>query len=252
MKGAWIPPNSSVISWMVALVLTGAASDAADFVPDEEWESKGFARAERLRWDPDELGVGDFALRLPLTVVIARGSNWTRARALRQIRKTAAALSGCEIALGPVSLLRAHLPTGKPHIDMAVEPAGPQTPEDIRETAERFPRAADRPVAVLVGRLNGDAAVARSYRPAPGVSAAQHSFLNTIWISYRAHWMDRPDEMYSPLAHELGHLLCECGHTGGERRHLLHEKRNFLGAEVLPEHCSDFRKSLLIQRVTRP
>lgn len=238
---------------MVALVLTGAASDAADFVPDEEWESKGFARAERLRWDSDELGVDDFHLRLPLTVVIARGSNWTRARVLRQIRKTAATLARCEIGLGPVTLLRVQLPMGK-HIDMAVEPGGSRIPEDVRETAGRFPSTADRPVAVLAGRLNGDTAVARSYRRASGVSAAQqkdYPFLNTIWISYRAHWMDRPDEMYSPLAHELGHLLCECLHTSGERRHLLHEKRNFLGSEVLPEHCSAFQKSLLIQRVTR-
>ena len=80
----------------------------------------------------------------------------------------------------------------------------------------------------------------------------EHPYLNTIWISYRAHWMDRPDEMYSPLAHELGHLLCECGHTGGEHRHLLHEKRNFLGADVLPEHCSAFRKGLSIQRIAQP
>ena len=236
-------------------MLTGATGDSADFAPDEEWAAEGFVRAERLRWDSDELGAGDFPLRLPLTVVIARGSNWTRARVLRQIRKTAATLAGCEIALGPVTLLRAQLPTGEHDIDMAVEPAGPQIPEDVREIAGRVPKAADRPVAVLAGRLDGDSAVARSYRRAPGASAAQqreHPYLNTIWISYRAHWMDRSDEMYSPLAHELGHLLCECGHTGGELRHLLHEKRNFLGADILPEHCSAFRKSLLIQRIARP
>jgi hypothetical protein len=233
----------------------GTVRTALRFAPDEEWAAAGFVRAERLRWDSDELGVGDFPLRLPLTVVIARGSNWTRARVLRQIRKTAATLAGCDIVLGPVTLLKAQLPTGEHNIDMAVQPTGPLTPEDVRETAGRVPKAAERPVAVLVGRLNGDRALARSYRPAPGVSAAQqseHPYLNTIWISYRAHWMDRSDKMYSPLAHELGHLLCECGHTGGERRHLLHEKRNFLGADVLPEHCAAFRESLLIQRVARP
>ena len=208
-----------------------------------------------MTWDSDEFRVSDFPVQLPLTVVIARGSNWTRARALRQIRKTAAALAGCEIALGPVTLLRARLPTGKHDIDMAMEPGRSQIPKDVREIAGRVPKAAEWPVAFLVGRLSGDGAVARSYRRAPGVSTAQqreHPYLNTIWISYRAHWMDRPDEMYSPLAHELGHLLCECGHTGGEHRHLLHEKRNFLGADVLPEHCSALRKGLSIQRIAQP
>ena len=250
-----ISPNSSVLSWLAALMLTGASGAAADFAPDEEWAASGFVRADRLRWDSDELGVGDFPLSVPLTVVIARGSNWTPARVLRQVRKTAATLAGCEIVLGPVTLVRAQLPTGEHDIDTVVEPAGPQTPADVREIAGRIPRTAERPVAVFVGQLNGDAAVARSYRRAPGVSEAEqreHPYLNTIWISYRAHWMDRSDETYSPLAHEIGHLLCECGHTGGEHRHLLHEKRNFLGADVLPEHCAAFRRSRLIQQIARP
>lgn len=250
-----ISPDSSVLSWLVALTLTGASVNAAEFAPNEEWAAAGFAHAERRTWDPDELGVGDFPLSVPLTVVIARGSNWTPARVLRQVRKTAATLAGCEIVLGPVTLVRAQLPMGEHDIDMVVVPGSPQTPEDVRETAARIPRTAKWPVAVFVGQLNGDAAVARSYRRAPGVSEAEqreHPYLNTIWISYRAHWMDRSDETYSPLAHELGHLLCECGHTGGERRHLLHEKRNFLRADVLPEHCDAFRRSRLIQQIARP
>jgi len=233
----------------------GVSSHAADFAADEEWLAAGFARAERLTWDSDELGSGDLSLRLPLTTVIARGSNWTPARVLRQVRKTAATLAECEIQLGPVTLVRAQLPTGEHDIDMAAEPTGAQTPADVRETAGRFPSTAKPPVAIFVGRLNGDAAVARSYRPAPGVSAAEqreHPYLNTIWVSYRAHWMDRSDDMYSPLAHELGHLLCECGHTGGEVRHLLHEKRNLLSANVLPQHCAAFRKSWLVQRTAGP
>lgn len=216
------------------------------------WPDATFTEARVRGLEPSEIypeGVPEHQWELPLTVVLLEKTNWTEARAVRQLRKTGAIFAPCGIALGNVQLARGRGPDGRHDIDMTTLYPGADLPADVVEFASRVPPQAPRPRVFLVGRLLGDTVLARSYQQ--GVVRDEESgrfpYMNTAWLAYRAHWEERAEKEYSSLAHELAHVLCRCGHTGGERRHLLHEKRNFLGAAVLEEDCRKMRLSPLLQ-----
>lgn len=235
---------------IAACLTTAVLAWAQSYHP---WDGAGFAEARVRTVDPREIypeGLPEHQSRLPLTVVLLDRTNWTETRALRQLRNTAAIFAGCGIALGEVQLARGRGPDGRHDIDMATLYPGADLAADVVDFAARVPPQAPWPRIFLVGRLLGDTVLARSYQQGAVTDeeSRQYPYMNTAWIAYRAHWEERAEETYSSLAHELAHVLCRCGHTGGERRHLLHEKRNFLGAAVLDEDCNRMRLSPLLQR----
>jgi hypothetical protein len=182
---------------------------------------------------------------LNATVLFARGTPWSRARALRQIRKTSEIFRACEIGLGRIHIGRLDLP--KELLTVNVENVDTDTgvPRNVRILSELLHPDIDYPVAFLIGRVDGDQSLARSYRT-DDVVEGRIPYLNTAWIGYKAHWIPRKDDLYSPLAHEFAHLLCRCGHERTDQRHLLHSARNFLSSRVLPEHCERMQQSPLV------
>ena len=231
----------------VALAVLGlqAEGSATEFV---RWTDSGFDSAEQRTLADAELyprGRPDAPYRLNLTVLFARGTPWTQARAIRQIRLTAGILQPCGIALGAVRLARLSLDSSQRRFN--AEDADPRTgvPAAVATLASKLPPGSARPAIFLLGRIEGTKSLAVSYRAADeGSPVAPH--FDTAWISYPAHWLPRADKHYSPLAHELAHLLCRCGHTPSPTRHLLHASRNYLSSHVLPEHCERFRGSGLL------
>lgn len=186
--------------------------------------------------------------RLPLTLVALKGTNWSENRVLRHARRAAATFAACGIALDPVTLVRARTPDGRHDLEMTELHPRAGTPDEVFQIAGMLPRAARRPVVFFVGRLLGDGAIARSYglgAVAPG-SEPDFPYMNTAWVAYKAHWIERADEGYSSLAHELGHLLCACGHAADDQPHLLHTHRNMLSPRILPAHCEAMLSSPLL------
>lgn len=233
----------------LAAVLTvlGLRTDgrAAEFV---RWTASGFDSAEQRVLADAELypqGRPDAPYRLDLTVLFARRTPWTQARAIRQIRLTAGILEPCGITLGAVRLARISLDSSQRRFN--TNDADPSTgvPPAIAALASNLPPGSAYPAAFLIGRVEGTESLAVSYRASDEVGPPAPYF-NTAWISYPAHWLPRADKRYSALAHELAHLLCRCGHTPSPTRHLLHASRNFLSSRVLPEHCERFRESRLL------
>lgn len=210
----------------------------------------GFADAEVRQLAAGELPEPDETrARLPLTAVILRGSNWSEARAMRHLRRTASTFAACGVALEPVTLVRAKTPDGRHDLEMTPQHPRAGTPEDVYRIAGLLPSSARWPVAFFVGRLRGDPALARSYgkgEVAPGQEKL-YPYMNTAWMAYKAHWIERRDEDYSSLAHELMHLLCECGHIPGETPHLMHVYRNMLSSRILPEQCESVLESPLLK-----
>ncbi len=236
-------------SLIAACVATAALALAQTYRP---WPEAGFTDGRVRTVELPEIypkGVPKHQAELPLTIVLLDKTNWTEARALRQLRRTAAIFAPCGIVLGDVQLARGRGPDGRHDIDMSSLYPGADLPADVVDFSARVPPAAPWPRAFLVGRLVGDTVLARSYQQ--GTVSDQESrrfpYMNTAWVSFQAHWEERAEKEYSSLAHELAHILCRCGHTGGDRRHLLHEKRNFLGAAVLEEDCRKMRLSPLLQ-----
>jgi len=182
---------------------------------------------------------------LNATVLFARRTPWSRTRALRQIRKTSEIFRACEIGLGRIHIGRLNL--SKELLTVNVENIETDTgvPRNVRILSELLDPEIDYPVVFLIGRVDGDQSLARSYRT-DDVVEGRIPYLDTAWIAYKAHWIPRKDDLYPPLAHEFAHLLCRCGHERTDGRHLLHSARNFLSSRVLPEHCGRMRRSPLV------
>ncbi len=215
------------------------------------WGGARFDKARARRAAPQEVypnGAPSHPFVMDLTVVLVDGSNWTEARALRQVRRTANILGACGIALDEVRLARGRRPDGRHDIDMDELYPGSDLPADIVDFSRRVPPSDPWPRVFLVGRLLGQTTLARSYQrgDVSDEEAKRYPYMNTAWAAFRAHWEEMPEEGYSSLAHELAHVLCRCGHSGGEERHLLHEKRNFLGVRVLEQDCERMRRSPLV------
>lgn len=212
------------------------------------WQQAGLEQARVRQVSASEIypdGRPELKFGTSLTVVMLDKTNWTEARALRHLRRTASIFSACGIALDDVDLARGRGPGGKHDMEMSkLHPHG-DMPADVVDFALRVPRSASWPRVFLVGRLLGDSALARAYQQGsvPDDEATQYPYMNTAWIAYQAHWEERAEKEYSSLAHELAHLLCRCGHSGGDERHLLHEKRNLLGARILEDDCLRMRTS---------
>ena len=124
-----------------------------------------------------------------------------------------------------------------------------QVPLDVVRLAGLLPRSADWPAVFFVGRLLGDDALARSYGRGdiPPGRDKDYPYMQTAWIAYKTHWIERRDEDYSSLAHELVHLLCDCEHVEDEEPHLMNTHRNMLSARIRPEHCADILASPLLR-----
>ena len=240
-------PVSLVRALAGLFLITGfAAGDSGrEF---REWTESGFADAGQRILDSAEVYPGgrpSLEYRLDATVLYARGTAWTQARAIRQVRRTAAILEPCGIALGSVRLVRLRLDPGERRIDAALADPDSGVPPRVDSLSAALPLGAHYPAAFLIGRVDGNDSLAVSYR-AEDEHGPHAKYFNTVWIGYQAHWLPRPDDRYSPLAHEFAHLLCRCGHTRTAKRHLLHEARNFLSSHVLPEHCERFKTSPLL------
>lgn len=238
--------SAATICWGLALL--GGLAFAEPRSAFGPWPEAGFENAEQRALSVREIypqGLPELPFRLDATVLFDRGTPWTQARVIGQIRRTAAIFAPCGIALDTVRLVRLRLPQGLRHLGVAEDGSRSDVPRNVVTLAAALPLATDYPVAFLVGRVAVGDSLAVSYQ-APESSAATAPYFDTAWIGYQAHWLPRADDRYSPLAHEFAHLLCRCGHSPGSERHLLHEARNFLSADVLPEHCELFRESALV------
>jgi hypothetical protein len=221
------------------------------------WPEAGFERAETRIARSTEVypdGLPPYEYRLNLSLVFVEGTSWNQARVLRHVRKTARILGACGIALDRVRLVKARVPKELRRIDVSDPVPGSDIPRKVQQLSAMMPRTADWPVLFFIGRIDGEDELARSYQrgDVPLDQLTQYPYMNTAWIAYKTHWVERAEDGYSTVAHELAHLLCECGHEGGTERHLLHKFRNFLGAEVLPQHCQQFLRSPLLYRATAP
>lgn len=225
------------------------ATASAQFAP---WPQAGFERAETRRARRDEIypgGLPGHKYQLDLSLVFLQRTSWNQARVLRHVRKTAGILGACGIELGDVRLVKARVPATLRRIDVSDLMPGSDIPRNVYSLASMLPREADWPALFFIAGIEGDDVLARSYQrgDVPLDQLARYPYMNTAWIAYKTHWVERPEDEYSTVAHELAHLLCECGHEGGAQRHLLHKFRNFLGADVLPQHCEQFLRSPLLR-----
>ncbi|MEZ5396595.1 MAG: hypothetical protein R2724_27910 [Bryobacterales bacterium] len=185
---------------------------------------------------------------LSMTVILLKGSNWSEKRVRSHIERTRKIFAACEVAIGPITFVKASAPDHRHDLEMSEIHPKARVPQDVFRLSKLLPRDAHWPVAIFAGRLLGDNALARSYgRGAvePG-SEPDYPYMNTAWFAFKTHWIERRDREYSSLAHELTHLLCECGHESRDFPHMMHTHLNMLSSRILPEHCEFIATSPLL------
>ncbi|MCB1018649.1 MAG: hypothetical protein KDC27_01920, partial [Acidobacteria bacterium] len=121
----------------------------------------GFVDAQ-VRTLPNEETPGAKA-SLPLTVLLLKGSNWSEKRVLSHIERTRTIFAACEIAVGPVTFVKASAPDHRHDLEMSEIHPKALVPQDVFRLSKLLPRDAHWPIAVFAGRLLGDNALARSY-----------------------------------------------------------------------------------------
>lgn len=237
----------------VMLLVLALPSRGGGQTTEQDWLAKGFEKVEIHRIEAGEFEVAKTPVEftLPVSFIRLAGSNWTHDRLIRHVSRTATIFSACSIGLGPIEVIEARVPGGRHDLEMENEQGLPP-PADVMKLSAMTPDAAYRPPVFFVGRLHGDEALARSFRrgEVPSEEASRYAYLDTSWIAFKTHWIERNDEEYSTVAHELAHLLCECGHNRAKKRNLLNRYRNFLSSAILPETCEQMRRSPLLERVS--
>lgn len=189
---------------------------------------------------------------LDLTLVWLRGTPWSEKRILSHVERTRAIYRPCGIGLGQIVLARVHAP--EHDLDLADLVPGSELPRTVVELSRRLPRSTPWPAVFFIGKLSGGAGPARAFRRGAVDPKLLHRYpyMNTAWLSFKSHWVARRTPEYSTLAHEVGHLLCECGHTNRREPHLMNGYRNFLGVQLESSDCEAFRKSPLVRPVDPP
>ncbi len=80
----------------------------------------------------------------------------------------------------------------------------------------------------------------------------QKALTNTSWLGWeietQEYKKDR-DPSYSPVAHELAHVLCNCGHVASGERNLLSGHAHDVNAVITPQQCETFRHSPLVREL---
>jgi len=236
---------------MLLVVAFAAPGLGSGQTVERDWLDAGFEKAEVRRVPAAELAAptGEkIEYTLPVSFIRLAGSNWTHARVMRHVSRTVRIFAACGIGLGPVEIIEAQAPDGRHDLDMEI-PSGQPAPEDVVKFSAMAPASALRPPVYFVGRLLNDEALARSFRrgDVSVQEATGFAYLDTSWVAFKTHWMERKDDEYSTVAHELAHLLCECGHERSREPHLLNRYRNFLSSHIQPETCERMRKSPLLE-----
>jgi len=141
--------------------------------------------------------------RVPLQIVILRGSRWTWADVDRRVAKTREILAQCGVRLEP-TIVELNSPSGSPSV--LYQESSAQNPASLRVVAQTL--AQSRPVLFYVESFSDNIAQRGTARIR--TNSAGEPEVDTAWIPYfepsNVQWSYQVD------AHELVHVLADIGH----------------------------------------
>lgn len=177
------------------------------------------------------------------TFVVFRETRWQAEAVLKRARRSAEIYRQCGIEFRAVKLVVSDAPWC--FIDVG------WTSLRDRKIAEATPATASRPYVYFI-RNDLDGYYAYAWRK----GLAPHAALrDTTWISRPIEedldFNSSVDPSYEPLAHELGHLIGDSGHTDDTEKNLMGEQTEYLNDSLTTEQCLRFKKSDLVRPINR-
>ncbi len=177
---------------------------------------------------------GNVPLTVPLDLIVLKNGAWGPETVYPHVERAQRIFARCGIRFAPVK------------IDYAEAPGFARRPPFDQELAEAVMPGHAKPALFFF-----DGAGSEAYGEDFSDSSPRKILEYTGWI---ASQINTPDYVkarhpaYDTVAHEIAHMLCNCGHTSPGLPNLLSGQAEFVNDEVTPQQCEQFRASPLVHR----
>lgn len=241
-----------------------------DFCPDQvapqsevldnsEWEGSGFTNVENFEYSPEYNRNQHFTHEFDLNTIVLKDSNWDPEKARKQIDRAARVFEQCGIKINKVKMTFANSPTGDANFPRSSEGGSSMEQNALRRRVDQFAAASpiqERPVVVFAentgnnfGYAQFSSTFANNQRDLndPRFDSSQSPSLNYTFISGNARM---GNNWYSTVAHEVAHLLCQCGHSDNETN-LLNTQARILSGDrerLSQSQCDVMKRSPMLRR----
>lgn len=215
----------------------------AELINEEQlWEAKGYFNTNISYlsvedYYPEHSGV--YTHKLDLTLVNLRGSGFNKSLIEDRIKRVAKIYRQCGIKITEAKIVESDPPDG--NLDISYKN------KDDTKLARKAPEKR-RPILFLVrSNIEGHSGYAwnRSHNfgpPREDISVVTSNILS------KSHTTSTNQE-YSTIAHEIGHILCSCGHIDGDENNLMSNSYNNLSGDINKDQCDVFRESPLVRKI---
>ena len=171
-------------------------------------------------------------------MVLLRNSGWSEEQIKLRLNRVAEIYSQCGIKVASAKLVTVDAPNGWIDVDYSIEQ------RDLK-IATMTPTT-DKPILYYV-RSNKEGQTAYAWnqskqRPPP--------LTNTAWMTTElntAEYKKWRDPVYNEDAHELGHILGNCGHNTDGSKNFLAGDVALLNDKIQPKQCESMKKNTLVK-----
>ena len=226
---------------------TGTAPDSWPTQPGTLLEEQEWNQAEFGQTHIEHIAPKIYTHAFDLSLVMFRDTGWSKKEVLTRMKRVAEIYGQCDIQLKSIKLVTTNASRGWIDIDTEDTPEGEN--RDIRIAAVT-PKSAPEPIIYLIrsikDRTTGIAWFEDEETP------ASHPLANTIWMPHDVtteEYKNRRDSRYSPIAHELAHILCRCGHIPGDEDNILSRYYDAANDQITPGQCAQFKSSRFVRPI---
>lgn len=243
----------------------------------DEWHANGFENIEEalVLFDEDDYGTGQMTHEIDIESVVLRGSGWDAESVKERYAKVVEIYAGCGIRINQVKITTVDNPHPDPRVDgnyvdtlnPTIHPGGQGAGRaELRSLAGRFP-STHRPIVVFARDTGNNNAGFAQINNASAYNNYQNAYfpnspsLNTAYIGTEVRGYGNITNA-SVVAHELGHILCQCHHVEGDESRLgvaPPGTDNLMNANphsmrptannLTPQQCNLFKRSPMVKRI---
>lgn len=226
----------AIITFNAMSAIAGSSRDI------ERWSQAGFGHPEILSFSMQGSSNSSvhFTHKLDLSLVMFRNADWTVEMVKASMTQAAEIYQQCGIRLDKATLVVVDAPEGLVDIDKIWEG------RDLA-IAERIPDLKKPIIYFVRSSQDGNNAWAN-----PKYFVKNKALQDTAWITAGVNsdsYKYIRDPEYSPIAHEIAHLLGNRAHVGWGINNILGGRPNNTNAEITPEQCRDFKKYRAIKKI---
>lgn len=173
----------------------------------------------------------------PLNLYYQSSTGWTPETINPHISRVQAIFQKCKMTASPIRFIPLNLPASHTEFRSPLDQEIAQMVSPLEKPAIFFLGGSERPQAY------GD-------EFAEGSPRAILTW--TAWISPLIHTSLSPlvSPLYDSVAHEVAHILCDCGHRDVPEKNLLSERIELRSDDLTTEQCEKFRESVFVKRKT--